>query len=275
LIWSTQRRKSAWAAFQSLQALGYQVITYTIWFVLALALPLVLLPVMLTEVRALAPGGATQDAFPFASMLLTWGVFLGLMAAYVGLGLLGAARTLLGREFHYPLLGRWLRRYVEYQIPGAVALNESRAELWIASMSHAIVILTIWGMFLPLAVWLTERDRSTRLRFQALQALLYQAAQAALFVVSYAVYTFALIALAAATLWLSASGSDAMQLLPVMLVAFLILLVFALLIALLLPLFQIFGQWAALRIAQGRDYRYPVLGRWLERRLANSRAEGE
>jgi hypothetical protein len=38
-------------------------------------------------------------------------------------------------------------------------------------------------------------------------------------------------------------------------------------IALVIPLYHILGQWAGLQVLRGRDYRYPLIGRLSERWL--------
>ena len=43
-------------------------------------------------------------------------------------------------------------------------------------------------------------------------------------------------------------------------------------VVLVIPLYQIIGQWAGLRILRGRDYRYPFVGRWAEGWLADHHA---
>jgi hypothetical protein len=57
----------------------------------------------------------------------------------------------------------------------------------------------------------------------------------------------------------------------VSLVVFGLSLLISALLILLVPLLHILGQWAGYRVLKGEDYRYPVVGRWVERRLANTR----
>ena len=44
----------------------------------------------------------------------------------------------------------------------------------IAALCHASVLASFFGLFVPLSVWLSQRERSSLLRFQALQALVFQ-----------------------------------------------------------------------------------------------------
>jgi uncharacterized Tic20 family protein len=45
----------------------------------------------------------------------------------------------------------------------------------------------------------------------------------------------------------------------------------ALVLLMLVPLLHILGQWAGYRVLKGDDYRYPVIGRLVERQIANKR----
>jgi uncharacterized Tic20 family protein len=51
-------------------------------------------------------------------------------------------------------------------------------------------------------------------------------------------------------------------------VAFLVLMLIVVVIILIVPLFHIMGQWAGFRVLKGDDYRYPVIGKLVERRIS-------
>ena len=89
-----------------------------------------------------------------------------------------------------------------------------------------------------LVIWLVYRDRSPRVGFHALQALLYQTMWLAIWVVGAVVgVVFTLVTL----------GLGLVLVLPLALVFW------------LLPMAH--SCYAAYRVGQGRDYRYPVVGR--------------
>jgi uncharacterized membrane protein len=46
----------------------------------------------------------------------------------------------------------------------------------------------------------------------------------------------------------------------------------AALIVLIVPLFHIMGQWAGYRVLKGDDYRYPALGKFVEKYLESRKA---
>ena len=110
LIWLSQRNRSKYAAFQSLQATVYQLFTivvlgaiWTCWGVGWLGMTLT--PVIVN------PGA--YEATPPAGMWI--GLLLGLVPLALGAlivlyGLFGAVRCLAGHDFRYALIGRWLGR---------------------------------------------------------------------------------------------------------------------------------------------------------------------
>jgi uncharacterized Tic20 family protein len=272
ILWSTQRVKSGYVAFQALQALGFQVISYTLGLVLSLLLSLVHLVYILneTDLSREFNGAAGEPLAPLMSTFVIWGIMLAGILVYMGTGIIGAGLNLAGKEFRVPFLGKRLARYLEYRSGSDIEpLNEEREDRWVAAMSHAAVVINLWGMVLPLIVWFMERKRSALLRFQEFQALLFQVITAALLFAALAVYMFSLGLVFAGTLIVSGS-SDSGSLLIILILSMVILLIFAA-IVLAVPLLHILGQWAALRILQGHDYQYPLLGRrirsWLDRRV--------
>jgi uncharacterized Tic20 family protein len=283
LIWSLQRRRSGYSAFHALQALGYQVIAFTLWILTGLIVAIILLPLMAVEASTLgSPGGMADPEFiPFNTVFISWGVFFGAMLIYFLAAFLAAGFCLAGREFRLPLLGKWLARYLEYRndpesVRGGRRLNEDREDRWVAAMSHAAIVFTMSGFFLPLLVWLFEKNRSRLLAFQGLQALAIQTAGLLAYLGAMALYIGSILIMAVGALVLSAQPDQGAAGLFMILFLLIILVTISILV-LVVPLFQIFGQWADVRLVQGHDYHYPLFGRWLRRRLdrQSARRSGE
>jgi hypothetical protein len=108
VIWLVNREKSAYVAFQALQALVYQVVTFILtmvaWCCWGLLWMLMLFPAVFA-----GPNAYTETAPP--------GVWLGLLLLLVPFAiwaltilyaLYGAVRTLSGHEFQYAIIGRWV-----------------------------------------------------------------------------------------------------------------------------------------------------------------------
>jgi uncharacterized Tic20 family protein len=147
----------------------------------------------------------------------------------------------------------------------------------VAALAHAL------GPLIAIIVWATQKDKSPFVAFQSLQALVYQLTGFVGMLVGMGCYmcsflgvfggVFAFIPLgaigAAAT-----EGSEAAEgfaaLIGLLISALTMVLPFAIfgLIFLAAIAFLLYGLWAALSVFQGNDFRYVVIGRWLERYLA-------
>ncbi|HET89604.1 MAG TPA: DUF4870 domain-containing protein [Chloroflexi bacterium] len=147
-------------------------------------------------------------------------------------------------------------------------------EWTMAALAHASVALALVfgtaggigaliGPAVALAMYLGQRDRSRFVAFHALQACIYQVIGILLYVASAAV-----MATAVTAAW-TVSG-----LLSAVLIGFLLMP-----LALLLTLFMVmvlvgvplvwlgYGLYAAYLVYQGRDFRYGVIGEWVEREV--------
>lgn len=108
VIWLIQKEKSAYVAFQALQALVYQAVTFLvmmlglccwgIWFTAMMLVPLLSNP---DAYQTAPPAGFWVG---MASMVIPFGIW-GLTILY---GLWAAARCLGGHNFKYAIIGNWL-----------------------------------------------------------------------------------------------------------------------------------------------------------------------
>jgi len=111
LIWLTQREKSAYATFQALQAVVYQVVTIlvngAVWTCWGLAWMAMLLPPLFANPSA-------YEKAPPAGLwigLLLMVVPAGISVLTVLYGLWGAVRCWGGHDFRYAIIGRWLESH--------------------------------------------------------------------------------------------------------------------------------------------------------------------
>jgi uncharacterized Tic20 family protein len=119
VIWATQKDKSSFVGFQSLQAVVYHLVLVLAGFLAGACYlcTLVAFPVMMTlTVPVSAPSGDFSPAFmlpimiPFAILgasMLGW-------LAFVIYGLVAAAATLQGKDFRYAVIGRRLEAYLAH-----------------------------------------------------------------------------------------------------------------------------------------------------------------
>lgn len=260
--WSENRRKSRYAAFQSLQALGYQTLGYTLWLILTLI-------IVVGSSFGFVAGLENIDILE--ADLNTWmagySLFLfGLTALYFAPPLVAAVACALGLNFRYPLMGSRLARYVGYEASAEGEwLNEEHEDRWVASMGHFAIIIVPWGLLAPITAWALQGKRSRFLKFQSLQTLAYQLGVLLLDAAAVFFYFFGLIVFfvtigfedSALNSTSAAAGA----------IVFLVSLLFVILIVLAAPLLHILGQWAGYRVLKGDAYRYPILGRVVEKRL--------
>jgi uncharacterized Tic20 family protein len=271
--WSEQRRKSRYASFQCLQALGYQSLGYTVWL-LAYMVAFILLMVVFAFMAGSTGGDNTLIGV--WTTIFTVLVFAGL-GLYIILPLVAAIACALGKEFHYPFMGKRLAAYLGYEAIGdsGTELIEEHEERWVASMSHFAVIIVLWGVLAPFTTWAVQGKNRAFLKFQSIQTSIYQVVTSILYLGAMGVAFMGVIPLFALTgLEGNPNGNSPMSTFG--LVLFAISMLIATLILLLLPLFHILGQWAGYRVLKGDDYHYPLVGRlaekWMQTKLAPSAA---
>ncbi len=154
--------------------------------------------------------------------------------------------------------------------------NEKQEHL-IAALGHAAVLIPFIGLGVPLITWAARRTESPRLGFQALQALIYQGVGAAGYIL-YFIFSTALglasipvtFGLTAAIENESVSGLGQGEFMMVLFILFMgaLMLLGLTVQCVLWPAYLVLGLWAAYRTLQGREFRYPILGAILSRRMA-------
>lgn len=264
--WSESRRKSNYASFQCMQALGYQSLGYTIWILATLVVVVITGVGAVARIVNLESVGQEIMAIVIAHMTL----MLGLIGIYFILPIIGAIACVFGKDFRYPFMGKRLAKYLGYDLTLSDEpewLIEEHENRWVASMGHFSVIIMLWGMLVPLTAWVLQGKRNSFLKFQTIQALVFQAGTMLLYILSMVIYLSGVIFFI-----LSIGGMDAADMDSgfgmIGLVVFLgsMLCVFG--VVLLVPLLHILGQWAGYRILKGDDYRYPIVGKLVERRVS-------
>ncbi len=261
--WAEKRQKSKYASFQCLQALGYQSLGYTVWILATLVILVIQSFTLLSQMVAAAERNADFDSLVAIGMGANL-LILGLIGVYAILPFVAAIACAFGKEFQYPILGRRLARYVEYE--GEGLLHEEHQDRFVAAMGHFSVIIVLWGMLAPLTAWILQGKRSAWLKFQSVQTLAFQAGTILMYFVSAIIYMIGFVALIAATGLAGNPQVDpsAGMVSFVIFIAFSILAIF---ILMAIPLLHILGQWAGYRILKGDDYLYPILGKFIKARL--------
>jgi uncharacterized Tic20 family protein len=270
--WSDQRRKSNYASFQNLQALGYQSLGFTVWVLSYLVIIIIASIILLVMFSA----GNTNEV-PTVVMIIFFTVVFGFFALYFVLPIIAAVACALGRDFRYPFMGDRLARYLNYDpaqpSDEQIWLNEDHEFRWVAAMGHFSILIVVWGMLAPLTTWAIFGKRNYFLKFQSTQTLVYQAAATVFFFGGAVLYSSGLLFLVAIT---GAIGnSDFNSSLGIAgTVLLVVILLISVIVLLLVPLLHILGQWAGYRVLKGDDYRYPWVGRLVDKWISkNSTSE--
>ena len=266
--WSEQRRKSNYAAFQCLQALGYQSLGYTTWILVSL---LVVIALMFVTISKLAAASGRDEDITFLlgpSLTIHFVIAMALIGLYAIFPVLAAISCARGKEFYYPIIGNHLARYLGYgRVDDQEWLIEEREDRWVAAMGHFSVIIALWGILAPLTAWILQSKRSLFLRLQSIQTLIYQAGVTILFFSAGFVYLFGL-GIFVGTIGFGGEPNLNNSTAMVGLIVFVIFMLIAFVIILIVPLFHIMGQWAGYRVLKGDNYYYPVLGRLVEKTIS-------
>ena len=272
--WSDQRRKSNYASFQCLQALGFQSVGFTVW-VLSYLVIVILGAVLLVVALGPDPAGAPDPiGLQTPGLVVFFLVIFCFLALYLLLPVIAAIACGLGKDFRYPVLGERLARYLGYGLPRDVEarawLDEDHEFRWVAAMGHFSILILLWGMLAPLTAWIVQGRHSLFLRFQSMQTLVYQAGTTLLFLGGGFVSAIgsALLAFLSLSL-LSTDASSALVTVGVIVVMTVVLLPLVVILA-VVPLFHIVGQWAGYRVLKGENYRYPSIGRTIERQISKT-----
>lgn len=140
-------------------------------------------------------------------------------------------------------------------------------ERLMAGLAHISVIIPMAGFIAPVVIWVTQKDKSRFVYFQALQAAVLQILIMAIYIVGmvcYAVGIFGGIAVAGVFNQLGGSRFPAFFILPVAIMGLLLLIDGALVI---------YGIVGAVMSFLGKNFRYVLIGDAIDRYLARRPAQ--
>lgn len=267
LGWSQNRRKSNYASFQSLQALGYQTLGYTIWILVTVVIVVIQTLDTMTKLIVAAESGANAGSLTRMVMGGHFYITFGLIALYFILPFIGAIACALGMDFSYPMIGNRLARYLGYDqaraSEGQTWLIEEHEDRWVAMAGHFSVIIVFWGLLVPIFVWALQGKRSLFLKFQSIQTIVYQAGTTLLYFGAGFLYMFGVVVF---IVTIGFEGGPRLNSLTGLIgvIVFFGSLLISMLIILTIPLLHILGQWAGYRILKGDDYQYPLIGKMVK-----------
>ena len=272
--WSEQRRKSNYTSFQCLQALGYQSLGYTVWFLMYLLLFLAFIIIMIIALSLVSQENVNFDRIMSGWMAFLFILILGMFALYLLLPVIAAVSCALGRDFRYPIMGNRLARYLGYNSASDLEeqtwLIKDNEDHWVAAMGHFSILIMLWGMLAPITALLLHGKRSFFLRFQSIQTLVYQGVATVLYFGAGFVYVLGIFLLVATMGVMENTQAGSSDIIPGFII-FIIASFIAIAILLLIPLLHVVGQYAGYRVLKGDDYRYPLVGKlvgqWISKQV--------
>ena len=269
--WSEQRRKSKYASFQCLQALGYQSLGFTVWALSYLVVVIVILILLIVMSFQAERDGRPFDPSDGPLLPLIYITSFGFIAVYTLLPIVASVACALGRDFRYPILGGRLAKYLRHPSGnnGSDFLIEEHEDRWVVAMGHFAVIILLWGLIAPVTAWIVQGRHNAFLKFQSIQTSVYQAIVTILYFAAIFIYMIGFLAFIAAT-GLAGTPMDGAPLGLISLAIFIIFSLIAFVLFMIVPFCHIIGQWAAYKVLKGDNYRYPLVGTLVERWIAKT-----
>lgn len=135
---------------------------------------------------------------------------------------------------------------------------ESQDERIMAAISHVTAMMPMMGLFAPIIIWVTQKDKSDFVAFQSLQALVYQLFMILVWIIGIILYFVSFIIIVpisnSFTIYTSPIGHLLIAI-PFLVLGLVFLVEFIL---------MVYGVEAAVRVLQGKNFRYAILGERLE-----------
>ncbi len=152
------------------------------------------------------------------------------------------------------------------------AVSATQDERVLAALTHASVILPFWGLIGAIVVWATQREKSRFVGFQALQVIAYQLTLVVAGLLGAACYLCSFLGafLVMPIGIFAAESTGETEIAGVLLSMIATFFPFCLIgiLALIGLVFVLYGLYGAVRVLQGDDFRYAVIGRRVEQYLS-------
>ena len=141
----------------------------------------------------------------------------------------------------------------------------SQDDRLLAGLAHGSIVLApftsgLGGIIAALVIWLIQREKSAYVAYQALQSLVYQAVTFLVTMIAWCCWGALWMAMIFAPLLANPQAYETAP--PAGMWAGLVLMVVPLGVWALTILY---GLWAAVRCLGGHDFRYAIIGKWLQK----------
>lgn len=132
----------------------------------------------------------------------------------------------------------------------------------LAALAHGAILIPIYGIIIPAIIWITQKEKSRYVSFQSLQALVFHLTLLFLYVIGMLCYFLSFIGMFGGMFLAESSSSEWMSVLPSV-------FPFAVLggFACVGLFFVIYGAVGAILSLVGKDFRYVLIGNFIDSRL--------
>jgi uncharacterized Tic20 family protein len=140
--------------------------------------------------------------------------------------------------------------------------EKSAEDRLLAALAHGSVVTQGFGILVGVVVYITQREKSRYVAFQGLQAAVFQFVNIIIVAVMWVVwgifYGLSIFSL------IKNPAANPPSIFWIAMISMVIPIIYMVLVGL-------YGLWGALRTWQGKDFKYVIIGGWLEKsRLWNS-----
>lgn len=137
-----------------------------------------------------------------------------------------------------------------------------------AALAHLTIMLPVMGVIAPIVIWVTQKDKSEFVAFQALQAVIYQLLLFLGYLIGMALYMCSIFGMVA----ISPALTESRDMDPFALFGLFSPFIIFGLIMIVGIVYILYGIYASIRIFQGINFRYVLIGKKLEQYLAKNTA---
>jgi uncharacterized Tic20 family protein len=139
----------------------------------------------------------------------------------------------------------------------------------LAALCHISIIFSTMGVIFPIVIYVNARERSKPLAFQAMQSMLYHVAALIWTFVFIVLWVLALLVFSGMFTFFAEASASGGEMAPGTAIAFPVLMIlFFVLFFVGYFVVYIPGIAGTIQTMRGRMFRYPIIGKWLERWLA-------
>ena len=156
----------------------------------------------------------------------------------------------------------------------STSLTPTQDERVMAALSHVSAILPFMGMVAPIIIWVTQKEKSKYVAFQALQAMGFQLSMIVAWFIGMGCYMASFFA-TFLSIPFASSSSSTQPVEPLFSLAFLVPFVVLGVIFIGGFTFIVYGIVGAVMTFQGKPFRYVLIGNWVERFLRPKQNEVE